>query len=206
MLHFIRHSCTYEWNAFRGSGTHPLHVFPECLTVAGSKDLKLHVWIWSLCPEVHQSRQATDPPLTEGKRKSLMETEDFIISGFVCGFIKEKHTHCGRWFRVLPAANSAAGFLASSREIVLSGCNRKTPENQFFSNVPPRLHRGAERWPASAAERNVNFWTCCPQHMKLNQQLFIPFYLQCIKNSFISLRQKETLKLRWGRSIEIIYK
>lgn len=48
--------------------TDPFHVFPERLAVAGSKDLKLHVWIRSFGAEVHQPCQAADSSLQQSKK------------------------------------------------------------------------------------------------------------------------------------------
>lgn len=43
--------------------TDPFHIFPKCLAVAGPKNLKLYMRIRAFGTEIHQSSQATYPPL-----------------------------------------------------------------------------------------------------------------------------------------------
>lgn len=50
----------YEYKVY---WTDPFYILPKCLTVAGSKNFKLHMGIRSFSAEVHQSCQAADSSL-----------------------------------------------------------------------------------------------------------------------------------------------
>lgn len=51
--------------------TDPFHIFPKCLAVAGPKNLKLYMRIRAFGTEIHQSSQATYPPLLKQQQNVL---------------------------------------------------------------------------------------------------------------------------------------
>lgn len=58
------------------SWTDPFDILPKSLTVAGPKDLKLHVGIGAFSTEVHQSGQAADSPLKRQESGTSGTRED----------------------------------------------------------------------------------------------------------------------------------
>lgn len=63
--------------------TNPFYILPECLTVAGPKNLKLNVRVWAFGAEVHLSCQAADSSLYQQNVRVLWETASRTLLYFI---------------------------------------------------------------------------------------------------------------------------